>query len=460
MKPLTLAVGLLLGSSYWSVVYGSVNTAYRASATATLKPTPTSSVSPTTTASSAASVVTTQKGGNAITGLFGYVKNSITRTIDGCQELWANYGTCKEIRAKVKLYQDRQKETWVRQGLYEPNSKALKERLQTTIGGISFEEYAFLQKGKEDRGKLMSLAFIVFGAPRFLPYALMFQPEMLPSPLKPPQDASGGETKWEKQSRERATVLLETLLQLEKDAHVIPLMSRLNIFGRAKQLERLDAAQAMNDEIEGFLQHVGTASRAGARTLLEQLEPWLYRPNQDFERAIQRLTQVPLALTKGLGDALLGGGFLNNLSPAFMQRGRLVGHLRKVAEADAFLVESAVNVTHISPTLLRETCSDRMIGSPGMSMAELQTSLADWLSFVEQEPAERVQSSSSSSTTLYYNSNLARTALMSYYALQGMQDQGSACRLTRALYQGYKPAVEEAAADDSSASPLARFRKR
>ena len=209
MKPLILAVGLLLGSSYWSVVYGSVNTAYRASATATLTPTPTSSVS--TTASSAAAV-TTKKSGNAITGLFGYVKNSITRTIDGCQELWSNYGTCKEIRAKVKLYQDKQKETWVRQGLYEPNSKALKERLQTTIGGISFEEYAFLQKGKEDRGKLMSLAFIVFGAPRFLPYALMFQPEMLPSPLKPPQDASGGETKWEKQSRERATVLLETIV--------------------------------------------------------------------------------------------------------------------------------------------------------------------------------------------------------------------------------------------------------
>ena len=97
-------------------------------------------------------------------------------------------------------------------------------------------------------------------------------------------------------------------------------------------------------------------------------------------------------------------------------------------------------------------------------LAELQASLADWLTLVEQEPGERVQSATAAAP-LYYNGNMARTALMSYYALQGMQHAGSACRLPRALYQGYKPAVEEATAETESsgaaqANPLSRFRKR
>lgn len=401
--------------------------------------------SPALTASSPSVSTATSGNGNLIGSLFGSIKNTITRTIDGCQELWVNYGTCQEIRAKIKRHQDALSEEWVRQGLYEPKSKQLKERLTKTVGGITFEEYAFLQQGEEDRGKLMSLGFLVFGAPRFLPYALMFQPEMLPSPLKPPFDSSGtGETFWEKQSRERSTVILETLLQLEKDARNIPGLAKLNIFGRSKQNARMENLRSLNQQAQDFLETTGTATREGARQLLNRLEPWLYA-SQEFERPVRRLTQVPMAITKGLGDALLGGGFLNNFSPGFMQRGRLVGHLRKVEEADQFLVDANVNLATIPPTLLRQTCSERLIGSPGMSLTDLQASLGDWLTLVQREPAERQATSS-----VYYNGNLARTALLGYYAMQGTQDKGGACHLPRALYQA--PAAPPSAREEPDSS--------
>lgn len=369
---------------------------------------------------------------NPIGAVVGYVKNSITRTVNGCGELWANYGTCNDIRAKIKVHQDALKDDWVRRGLYEANSKELKQKLQETIGGITYDEYVFLQKGKEDRSKVMSLAFLSVGAPRFLPYALMFQPDMLPTPLKPPKDEATGETFLEKQSRERSGAIIQMLLNLEKEARTIPLTARLNVFGRAKQEEKLKSMQNVNHEIENFLEHTGVQSRQGARKLLERLEPFLYS-HEEFPRDVNRISQMPMSITKGIGNALLGEGFLTNLSPAFMQRGRLIGHLKKIAEADSFLVEAQVDLSTLTPESLREACSERFIGSPGMCNTDLISTLEDWLTLVEQEPGQRQEMSSS---TLYYNGNLARTALMSYYALQGTQDDGATCKLPRLLYRG------------------------
>lgn len=378
-----------------------------------------------------------------IVALALYVKNSITRTIDGCGELWTNYGTCKDIRAKIKSHQDFVKDDWVRRGLFEANSKQLKQRVQEYIGGISFEEYAFLQKGKEDRSKIVSLAFLSVGAPRFLPYAIMFSPDMLPSPFKPPVDEKTGETLFEKNSRERSNIILQTLLNLEKDARVIPFAARLNIFGRKKQEQAMKSVDDMNSKIGNFLEYTGIQSRDGARQLLEKLEPLLFS-SEEFPRAVSRLSQVPMSITRGLGNALLGEGFLNNFSPAFMQRGRLIGHLKKIAEADTFLVDAGVDLSTIPLALLRETCSERLIGSPGMSPSDLANSLQDWLTLVEEEPGQRQKLSTS---PLHYNGNLARTALLGYYAMQGTQDDGAACKLPRLLYRGKmapRDAAEEA----------------
>lgn len=418
-----------------SVMYASSTTSTTTAMASNMSPSPSS--------------VSQASNANAIGNFVGYIKTTITRFIDGGQELWVNYGTCKDIRSKIKAYQDTCRDQWLEQGLYK-DEKEMKDRLKSTIGGISFEEYDFLQKGKEDRSKLMSLGFIVFGAPRFLPYALMFQPDMLPRPLKPPLMVRD-ETLWEKLSRERSAIIVETLLKLEKDARTIPALAKINIFGRTKQQTKMENMRSFNQQILDFLSTTGVEN--GARPLLEQLEPWLYS-NQPFPRAVSRLSQVPMAITKGLGDALLGGGLLNSISPAFMQRGRLVGHLRKVAECDTFLVNTNVNISTIPTWLLRETCSDRLMGSAGMSTEALQARLQEWLTLIEAEPRQRLESSSTASQ--YYNDNLARTALMGYYAMQGTQDEGTACTLPRALYRSSTRSTET----PESSTMVSRFLKR
>lgn len=61
-------------------------------------------------------------------------------------------------------------------------------------------------------------------------------------------------------------------------------------------------------------------------------------------------SMVPMALTKGFGGCPLGWRLFQQLV-ARLYAMRLVSHLRKLSEGDAFLVQSDVNVTQISPTL-------------------------------------------------------------------------------------------------------------
>lgn len=134
--------------------------------------TTTTSASSSTSSAAAAAAATSNNNKNVVVQLFGYVKTSITRTIDGCGQLWSNHGKCNAIRKKIAVYRDELKHRWEEEN--ESLSNEQKQLLKTKIGGISFEEYSFLQKGKEDRGKVMNLLFLMWGAPRFLPYALLF----------------------------------------------------------------------------------------------------------------------------------------------------------------------------------------------------------------------------------------------------------------------------------------------
>ena len=90
--------------------------------------------------------------------MVGFVKDTVSRTVTGCGELWSNHGHCNEIRNKMKAHRLRIKEAWTEKGLYSPNSqytpKQLNQQLEAITGGISYEEYAFLQKGKEDNVQL------------------------------------------------------------------------------------------------------------------------------------------------------------------------------------------------------------------------------------------------------------------------------------------------------------------
>jgi hypothetical protein len=139
--------------------------------------------------SSAAVTAPAAAKSNPVGQLVGYVKTSVVRTVDGCQELWSNHGRCNDIRRKMKQHSDGVREQWetdaADSGVTNPMTKQeIKQRLKSVQGGITYDDYIFLQKGKEDRGKVLNMGFLMWGAPKFLPYALMFNPDMLPSPFQ------------------------------------------------------------------------------------------------------------------------------------------------------------------------------------------------------------------------------------------------------------------------------------
>lgn len=397
-------------SLHCSIVGGSASTAH----------TPTTVAAPSTS----------ESDGNVVTQLFGYVKDSVTRGVTGSKEMWSNHGRCNEIRAKQKDYRDKLKSQWELQEKNLP-PKEMRRRLAAINGGITYDEFVFLSKGKEDRGRLMNMVFLMWGAPRLFPYALMFYPNMLPSPFAPLPDASGKETKLEKLSRERTHAVVTALLDLEKEARSVPYLAKLNIFGKKKQEQRMVAVDNYGRLIGSVMASPGATRGAGAELVLQKLEGILYQKGEEFNRADKRLVGVPAAIIVGLMNSINGPGVLTGVMPNFMRRGTVVAHVQKIAETDNFLVNESVSLDTLSTSRLLEACNDRMIAGTGRNDEELRQDLSDWLDLAVVKPKQRVDT-----TGEEFNGNLARTALMGFYSLEAARDPRSASYLPRFLFQG------------------------
>lgn len=386
---------------------------------------------------------TSKEDVNIFTQLVGYLKDSLIRTVDGIKEMWDNHGRCKEIRTKQNDYREKLKKRWEfeEKGL---TPKEMKDRLSKIKGGITYDEFVFLIKGKEDRGKLMNLMFLMWGAPRFLPYALMFYPEILPSPFAHLPDISGKESKLQKLSRERSHATLRALIAIENEAKAVPALAKLNIFGKKGQLRRMDEMDGLGKTIGQLMTTPNiTTGSVGGSVVLNTMENLLYRAAEDFSRAEKRLVQVPKGVTTGIMSAMRGPNLFQNFMPHFLKRGQVLNHLLKLAEIDNFLVQENIDLYDLSTARLLEACNDRMIGGPGRSDDELREELGDWLVLAVKQPTERIQR-----TGEYFNQNLARMALMSFYCVVGSSDARSASYLPRLMYQGRQE--DEDASDSSS----------
>jgi hypothetical protein len=157
-------------------------------------------------------------------------------------------------------------------------------------------------------------------------------------------------------------------------------------------------------------------------------------PIDDFDRAAKRLANVPRPVIQGMANILAGGagGFFAGIQPTFLTRGQIVGHIRKLEETDDFLVDANIDLQTINKRLLREACSDRFLGAPGMTEDELRQGLADWLDLVVMEPAAQLQSKE----ITYHNGNLCRFVVMAYNSLQSTRNERSTATLPRLLYSG------------------------
>lgn len=364
-------------------------------------------------------------GGNPAVQLVGYLKESVVRTVDGVQLMWKNYGRCNEIRAKQKEHRELLRVQYENDGM---SNQDIKQQLKTQNGGITYEEYAFLLKGKEDRGKLTQLAFLSWGAPRFLPYALMFYPEMLPSAFSSPKVTLVD--KMESLSRHRTHTVIQTLMNIENSAKQIPTLAKLNIFGRKKQQQAMEDMQRIRQLAASLFVTPVRSGSQGAELVLKTLENDLYN-EIDFDNKRKRLTGVPKPIIRGLASSLDGNFPLESVFPLFVTRGKLLNQIKKVTESDEFLVNEAVDLEELGKSRLVEACTDRLIGSIGRSEEEMRENLADWLDHVAVKPANRIRE-----TGEFFNGGLARAAMMCYSATQAAKDERATSYLPRLLFQG------------------------
>ena len=143
--------------------------------------------------------------------------------------------------------------------------KEMRVRPAKCNGGVTYDEFVYLFKGKEDRSKIMNMMSLMWGAPRVFPYALMFYPEILPGPFAPLPDASGKESKLQKLSRDRTHAVIKTLLAIETESRSVPALSKLNIFGKKKQARKMDEMDSLGKSMSQIMASSGSGSGKSQR---------------------------------------------------------------------------------------------------------------------------------------------------------------------------------------------------
>lgn len=391
-------------------------------ASSTTAPTSTGAVVP-----SSPTVGDTSSGGgggtNPIFQLAGYVKDSVVRMKDGSVQLYTNHKQCNAIRSKQKEYLET-----IASALPTEAQKAAK-KYYPSAGGITYEEFDFLQKGKEDRGRVANVAFMMVFAPNFVPYAFMFFPDMLPSSFSKPANKGMGFNKWDMISRERSHSVLQALIDLERSARVAPVLSNLNPFGKGKTKRMMEKTDKMSHACGAILSADGAVGSNGAQLVMNILEDEIYTEEKPTKDRIS-LTILPKSIVKGLGKAM-DAPASNSFLPTFLVRGKILNTLAQIKASDEFLVDQGIDLNTLSTDLLQEACSKRLIGGPGRKYEEMVDGLSSWLDLSVKEPSKK-----EAETGFHYNGILARASLLSYNAVDAARDVRTSSFLPRLMYQG------------------------
>lgn len=400
-------------------------------------PTPPSLPAASPNANAAASASTRTGGGNPITQLAGYVKNSFVQFKNGSVQLYSNHKQCNAIRTKQRSF------IAAKHATMPANERRRAPKYFSTAGGISYAEFDFLQKGKDDRVKVLQLGFMMVYASRFVPYAFMFFPDMLPSPFRaggagssPQSDERrlGAKGRWDTISRERTHAVVSTLLAIERDARVPPKLLKLNPFGHKGARKTMAKLEEVGQYGAALLATQGLTGVPGAGTIVEFLKDKIYTTpvNPGRWRGQDRtgIKEVPKVIVRGVAR-LIDAPHFNPVLPGFLLKGKVINHLQMLSDADEFLVSQDVDLDTLGGELLREACNRRLIGGPDRSDEALREGLASWLDLTVKEPTKVV-----GRTGLEYNANLARLSILCYHAVDGARDARATSYLPRLMYQG------------------------
>ncbi|CAM9664281.1 unnamed protein product, partial [Chrysoparadoxa australica] len=207
-----------------------------------------------------------------------WIKSSFSKLKTGSGGLWANFQECRAIRARVK-------------------------------GGaiLDFGEHTMLQRGKEDRKKVVNIALMWMFLPEMIPFFLSFVPGAMPSTFENPRETA---KRYSSFNRIRLLASLDTVAKIEKGCD----------HRKSKQRQEFERMR------ETCVRFLGAGSN---RDAFECLKAHVYAPEP--EKKGQKATSVEkLAkpLVTGTGKAL---GLSTPWTPTFVQRGQIREHLKKLA---------------------------------------------------------------------------------------------------------------------------------
>lgn len=314
----------------------------------------------------APAAATVKKDPNFVVGIITYVKDQAIQTVKGCGKLYTNHRTCNEIRSKLKANRERVRHQWETTGMYSNESpKEIKQRLKDVTAGITYDDYIFLERGKEDRGKLFNVVFLMFGAPKFLPYALMFNPDMLPSTFTK-EDTF--------QDLPRAPAVLSMLTRVEMEAAKEPEIGLMaSVLGQKRdKLQQHEMLKRIVEQTRSVFQNFPNATQLTNGILSK----WPVPEN----RREERLAHLPPVIIQCMNRVVTGQAFPGitaQLSPTFLQRNKLITHLQKVSASDNFLRTNSLEAI-TSKRLLQEACRDRLLET-SQSVDDLRQTLQQWL---------------------------------------------------------------------------------
>jgi len=362
-----------------------------------------------------------KQGSNFLVESAMFIKDQISHTVSATQNSFRAHIRCNDIRSKQRSFRESLRSEWQVLGL---ENKVISERLKKVNGGINFDEFVFLQQGREDRIRVIRIVACALFFPKIFPYMIFYLPNGMPSHFEKPVNVMD-ETILKALSRQRSHGVLDMIINVENKA--------FNVIGSGLNL---------NPFASGKAAETNTFKRIAA-TAVDLLKSGNFDPstvlgciNEDiyyFEGTKHRkvvLQDIPVPLLKNLNTVITGrNSFVDRVLPGFLVRAYIDEHLKKINEADDFLINQQIDLEKLSNNDIVEACNARLIGTIGRSTEEMKNQLNTWLEQTTIVPAMRVQE-----TGEVFDGHLARTALMAYFALEATKDERSGSVLPRLLF--------------------------
>ncbi|GMI15224.1 hypothetical protein TrVE_jg237 [Triparma verrucosa] len=351
---------------------------------------------------------------NMIKGFVQGIGATLTKGRRATTQLWTNYNLVKDIRSRYK----------------------------SDATSVSYDEFSLMQRGVEDRWKVLNVMSLMFFASDVAPYALMFYPTMLPStfssrfyvPAEGEETQTGPSPAYIQElvqsDLNRAHAVVESMLSLERSCVKPSFLEGLNPFGKSASQKKMSSLRSVSQIVKNMM-------HLKPQNALAELEQFAFHPDPT-SRKVQRFAHAPKPLISGLAKC-------NNVGvgpiplPNFMLRAQLVKHMDKLESYDSYLLsqlsKSPDFLDTLSASCIIELGSDRCVLSTSHSVRDVREGVRTWLENAgRQEGYEGVVVEE----RRRFVKVLGKAIMLGVNCVQGVREERGESELVREMFRGGK----------------------